>query len=77
MQYSGGAHGNPFRDYFVFDRYEQLTLSDIVGNPVEELQRLSARHSVNWLKNKLLHSKRLRIWKHTVADDVSYDSNST
>ena len=30
-EYSGGAHGNPFRDYFVFDREtgKQLTLSDI------------------------------------------------
>ena len=39
-EYTGGAHGTPFRQYFVFDRETgaRLSLSDVVENPVEELQ---------------------------------------
>ena len=75
-EYSGGAHGNPFRDYFVFDREtgKQLTLSDIVGNPVEELQKIVSKAFRELAEKTNFAFEAPEDLEHTVADDVSYDS---
>ena len=51
-EYTGGAHGTPFRQYFVFDRETgaRLSLSDVVENPVEELQAKVGAAFRSWRK---------------------------
>lgn len=45
-EYMGGAHGMPYREYYIFDRQsgKQLGLSDIVSTPEEELKKIVAGH---------------------------------
>ena len=63
-EYTGGAHGTPFRQYFVFDRETgaRLSLSDVVENPVEELQAKLVRHSGSWRKRQISPLNHRRIW---------------
>ena len=73
---SGGAHGTPFRDYFIFDRETgaRLTLSDIVENPVEELQGIVSRAFRELAEKTNFAFEAPEDLEHTIADDVSYDS---
>lgn len=75
-EYSGGAHGTPFKEYFVFDREtgERLGLSDILENSQEELQAMvgKAFRALNEKTNFAFESP--EDLEHTVSDDVSYDS---
>ena len=75
-EYTGGAHGMPFRNYFVFDRETgaRLSLGDVVENPVEELQA-----KVGTAFRKLAEKTNFAFespedLEHTVADGLSYES---
>ena len=75
-EYTGGAHGTPFRQYFVFDRETgaRLSLSDVVENPVEELQAKvgAAFRELAEKTNYAFESP--EDLEHTVADGISYES---
>ncbi len=75
-EYTGGAHGTPFRQYFVFDRETgaRLSLSDVVENPVEELQA-KVGAAFRELAEKTNFAFELpEDLEHTVADGISYES---
>ena len=75
-EYTGGAHGMPFREYFVFDRETgaRLALSDIVETPVEELQeKVGAAFRALAEKTNFAFESPEDL-EHTVSDDVSYES---
>ena len=75
-EYTGGAHGTPFRQYFVFDRETgaRLSLSDVVENPVEELQaKVGAAFRALAEKTNFAFESPEDL-EHTVADGVSYES---
>lgn len=75
-EYSGGAHGTPFREYFIFDREtgEQLSLDDIVENTPEELQTMVGRAFRELAEETNFAFETPGDLEHTVADSVSYDS---
>lgn len=76
-EYTGGAHGMPFRDYFVFDRKTgaRLSLSDIVDNSQEELQSMVG-HAFRRLAEKTNFAfESPEDLEHTVSDSVSYESD--
>lgn len=76
-EYSGGAHGFPYRNYFVFDREtgEQLTLADITETPVEELQSLVGSAFRTLAEETNFSFESPEDLEFTVADSVSYDSD--
>lgn len=76
-EYTGGAHGMPFKDYFVFDRRTgaRLSLGDIVDNTQEELQPLVG-HAFRRLAEKTNFAfESPADLEHTVSDSVSYESD--
>ena len=74
-EYTGGAHGTPFRQYFVFDRETgaRLSLSDVVENPVEELQA-KVGAAFRELAERQFCLESPEDLEHTVADGISYES---
>lgn len=76
-EYSGGAHGFPFRDYFVFDRQtgDRLTLADITELPVEELQKKVASAFRTLAEETNFSFEAPEDLEFTVADSVSYASD--
>lgn len=76
-EYSGGAHGFPFRTYVVFDRKtgERLTLADLVANPVEELQHLVSSAFRALAEETSFSFESPEDLEFTVADSISYDSD--
>lgn len=75
-EYTGGAHGIPFREYFVFDRETgaRLALSDILETPVEELQAKVGAAFRKLAEKTNFAFEAPEDLEHTVSDDVSYDS---
>lgn len=75
-EYTGGAHGTPFRQYFVFDRETgaRLSLSDVVENPVEELQAKVGAAFRELAEKTNFAFESPEDLEHTVADGVSYES---
>lgn len=75
-EYTGGAHGMPFRDYFVLDQKtgKQLKLNEIVNNPVEELQGIVGKAFRELAEKTNFSFESPQDLEHTVADSVSYDS---
>lgn len=75
-EYTGGAHGTPFRQYFVFDRETgaRLSLSDVVGNPVEELQAKVGAAFRELAEKTNFAFESPEDLEHTVADGISYES---
>lgn len=76
-EYSGGAHGFPFRDYFVFDRQtgERLTLADLIEIPVEELQKKAGLAFRTLAEETSFSFEAPEDLEFTVADSISYDSD--
>lgn len=75
-EYTGGAHGTPFRQYFVFDRETgaRLSLSDVVENPVEELQAKVGAAFRELAEKTNFAFESPEDLEHTVADGISYES---
>lgn len=75
-EYTGGAHGTPFRQYFVFDRKTgaRLSLSDVVENPVEELQAKVGAAFRELAEKTNFAFESPEDLEHTVADGISYES---
>lgn len=75
-EYSGGAHGMPNREYFVFDRNsgERLTLADIVETPVEDLQKLVGTAFRKLAEETSFSFESPEDLEFIVSDSVSYDS---
>lgn len=75
-EYTGGAHGTPFRQYFVFDRETgaRLSLSDVVENPVEELQAKVGTAFRELAEKTNFAFESPEDLEHTVADGISYES---
>ena len=75
-EYTGGAHGTPFRQYFVFDREPgaRLSLSDVVENPVEELQAKVGAAFRELAEKTNFAFESPEDLEHTVADGISYES---
>ena len=75
-EYTGGAHGTPFRQYFVFDRETgaRLSLSDVVENPVEELQTKVGAAFRELAEKTNFAFESPEDLEHTVADGISYES---
>lgn len=75
-EYTGGAHGTPFRQYFVFDRETgaRLSLSDVVENPVEELQAKVGAAFRKLAEKTNFAFESPEDLEHTVADGISYES---
>lgn len=75
-EYTGGAHGTPFRQYFVFDRETgaRLSLSDVVENPVEELQAKVGAAFRELAEKTNFAFESPKDLEHTVADGISYES---
>ena len=75
-EYTGGAHGTPFRQYFVFDRETgaRLSLSDVVENPVEELQAKVGAAFRELAEKANFAFESPEDLEHTVADGISYES---
>lgn len=75
-EYSGGAHGMPSREYFVFDREtgKQLKLRDMVDNSAEELQGIVGRAFRELAEKTNFAFEAPEDLEHTIADDVSFDS---
>ena len=73
---TGGAHGTPFRQYFVFDRETgaRLSLSDVVENPVEELQAKVGAAFRELAEKTNFAFESPEDLEHTVADGISYES---
>ena len=76
-EYSGGAHGTPSRDYFVFNRKtgEQMKLNDLVDNSVEELQGIVSKAFRELAEKTNFAFESPEDLEHTIADDVSFDSD--
>lgn len=76
-EYSGGAHGMPSRDYFIFNRKtgEQVKLNDLVGNSVEELQSIVSRAFRELAEKTNFAFESPEDLEHTIADDISFDSD--
>lgn len=76
-EYTGGAHGTPFRQYFVFDRETgaRLSLSDVVENPVEELQAKVGAAFRELAEKTNFAFESPEDLEHTVADGISYESS--
>lgn len=75
-EYTGGAHGTPFRQYFVFDRETgaRLSLSDVVENPVEELQAKVGAAFRELAEKTNFAFESPEDLEHTVSDGISYES---
>ena len=75
-EYTGGAHGTPFRQYFVFDRETgaRLSLSDVLENPVEELQAKVGAAFRELAEKTNFAFESPEDLEHTVADGISYES---
>lgn len=75
-EYTGGAHGTPFRQYFVFDRETgaRLLLSDVLENPVEELQAKVGAAFRELAEKTNFAFESPEDLEHTVADGISYES---
>lgn len=75
-EYTGGAHGTQFRQYFVFDRETgaRLSLSDVVENPVEELQAKVGAAFRELAEKTNFAFESPEDLEHTVADGISYES---
>ena len=75
-EYTGGAHGTPFCQYFVFDRETgaRLSLSDVVENPVEELQAKVGAAFRELAEKTNFAFESPEDLEHTVADGISYES---
>lgn len=75
-EYTGGTHGTPFRQYFVFDRETgaRLSLSDVVENPVEELQAKVGAAFRELAEKTNFAFESPEDLEHTVADGISYES---
>ena len=75
-EYTGGAHGTPFRQYFVFDRETgaRLSLSDVVENPVEDLQAKVGAAFRELAEKTNFAFESPEDLEHTVADGISYES---
>lgn len=75
-EYAGGAHGNPFREYVVFDRKTgaRLTLSDIVATPQEELQQMVGKAFGRLARETSFSFESPEDLEHTVSDGLSYES---
>lgn len=75
-EYTGGAHGTPFRQYFVFDRKTgaRLSLRDVVENPVEELQAKVGAAFRELAEKTNFAFESPEDLEHTVADGISYES---
>ncbi len=76
-EYTGGAHGAPFKEYFVFDRAtgNRLGLSDLVDNSQEELQALAGAAFRALAEERNFAFESPEDLEHTVADDVSFESD--
>lgn len=76
-EYTGGAHGAPFKEYFVFDRAtgNRLGLSDLVDNSQEELQALAGAAFRALAEERNFAFESPEDLEHTVSDDVSFDSD--
>ena len=75
-EYSGGAHGMPFKNYYIFDRKtgQRLSLSDILNTPESELKTLvSAAFRAESERTAFSFDSPENLEK-TVAEGVSYDS---
>lgn len=74
--YTGGTHGTPFRQYFVFDREtgERLSLDDVVATPVEELQAKVGAAFRELAEKTNFAFETPEDLEHTVADSISYES---
>ena len=75
-EYTGGVHGMPFREYFVFDMEsgERLTLAEIVENPVEELQQMVGTAFRKLAEETNFAFEAPEDLEFVVADSVSYES---
>ncbi len=75
-EYTGGAHGTPTRDYFVFDRQtgKRLGLADVVENSQEELQKLVGSAFGRLAEETNFAFESPADLEHTVSDNISYDS---
>lgn len=73
--YTGGAHGTPFRQYFVFDREtgERLSLSDVVANPIEDLQAKVGAAFKELAQETNFAFESPEDLEHTVSDGISYE----
>lgn len=76
-EYSGGAHGTPFRNHFILNRKtgKQLKLSDIVNNPIEELQSKVGTAFRQLAEKTNFAFESPEDLEHTVSDSISYDSD--
>ena len=75
-EYAGGAHGNPLREYVVFDRKTgaRLTLSDIVATPQEKLQEMVGKAFGRLARETSFSFESPEDLEHTVSDGLSYES---
>lgn len=75
-EYSGGAHGMPYRDYFVFDRKSgaRLSLADIVENPVEELQAMVGKAFRKLAEETSFSFEAPEELEFIVSDSISYET---
>lgn len=75
-EYTGGAHGMPFLEYFIFDRKtgKQLALKDIVSTSEKDLKTLVGAAFRKEAEETHFSFEEPEELEKTVADGVSYES---